>query len=230
MQLETIADNIWIYNGSVVSFYGFPYTTRSTIIKLNDNRLWVHSPEKLNPELQAELRALGKVAYLISPNKLHHLFLAEWISAYPNAKTYAAPGLSDKRRDISFDRQLGASAEPEWADSIAQTLFQGSPVMEEVVFFHRSSASLILTDLIENFNPEHFTGWQRPIAAITGILAPNGKTPIDWRSSFIFGKAKAKKALNEILAWEPKNIIMAHGECVIGGACDFLRRSFSWVE
>jgi hypothetical protein len=29
----------------------------------------------------------------LTPNKLHHLFLADYIALYPNARIYAAPGL-----------------------------------------------------------------------------------------------------------------------------------------
>ncbi|MDA7087045.1 hypothetical protein PH586_11680 [Pseudomonas sp. SA3-5] len=67
------------------------------------------------------------------------------------------------------------------------------------------------------------------LARLTGILAPNGKTPIDWRLSFIFGRSEARRSLATLLAWEPENIILAHGECVSGNALDFLRKSFAWV-
>jgi hypothetical protein len=97
--------------------------------------------------------ALGEVSYLISPNKLHHLFLAEWLEAYPSAKSYAAPGLKEKRPDLRFDGDLREAAEPAWGNEIAQTLFRGSLAMEEALFFHKASHTLLLTDLIENFDP-----------------------------------------------------------------------------
>ena len=227
--LKTIATNIWIYDGDVVPFYGFPYTTRMTVIRLSNNSLWIHSPEKLNPALQKELETLGKVSFLISPNKLHHLFLEEWISAYPEAKTYAAPGLIEKRKDIDFTKELSDLAESEWGNEIGQHMFIGSSVMKEVVFFHIQSKTLILTDLIENFNENHFSGWKKIVAKLTGILSPNGKTPLDWRMSFIFGKSKARKSLDTIISWKPENIILSHGECVFGGGLKFLKKSFSWL-
>lgn len=230
MQLKEIDKNIWIYEGSTVNFYGFPYSTRMTIILLNNGNLWIHSPEKLNKNLKEELDNLGKVEYLISPNKLHHLFLSEWISAYPDAKCYAPPGLIEKRRDINFTKELSNTPEKEWADEIKQTIFQGSPAMEEVVFFHITSKTLILTDLIENFNPAEFNWWQKIFAWFTGILSPNGKTPIDWRISFLFGKAKARIALDTMLGWRPNNIILSHGECIIDNGFEFLRKSFKWVK
>lgn len=116
-----------------------------------------------------------------------------------------------------------------WGEEIDQTIFKGSPVMQEVVFFHHSSKTLILTDLIENFKPVSFNWWQRSLAKYTGILSPNGKTPLDWRLSFVFGKKEAKKALSIMIGWEPENIVISHGECIFGNGLEFLQRSFSWI-
>jgi hypothetical protein len=230
MELQQIAEALWIYEGSTVLFYGFPFPTRMSVIRLPGDRLWIHSPEKLNDKLQQALSALGEVSYLISPNKLHHLFLAEWLEAYPSAKSYAAPGLKEKRPDLRFDGDLREAAEPAWGNEIAQTLFRGSLAMEEAVFFHKASHTLLLTDLIENFDPSTLKGWQRSLARFAGILAPHGKTPIDWRMTFHLGdKESARKALRTMLAWEPENIILSHGRCIYGNATAFLAESFFWL-
>ena len=42
------------------------------------------------------------VAHLVSPNKLHHLYLAEWKSAYPEAKLWGPELTIRRRRDLSF--------------------------------------------------------------------------------------------------------------------------------
>ncbi len=230
MALQQIANHLWIHDGDTVNFLGLPYSTRMTVIKLDEERLWIHSPTALTSALQAEIECLGNVCYLIAPNKLHHLFLSEWLLAYPKAESYAAPGLIKRRPDIAFDKELNAKTEPVWQDAVEQTLVSGSPVMEEVVFFHKDSKTLILTDLIENFDPQVFTPWQRLVAKLTGILAPNGKTPVDWRLSFMFGKKRARTALKIMLSWQPENIIIAHGQCIFGNGTEFLRRSFEWLE
>lgn len=231
MQLKQFGINIWICEGSKVNFYGFPFTTRMTVVRLPDGKLWIHSPEQLNDELQDELSALGEVRYLVSPNKLHHLFLTEWISAYPHATKYSAPGLPEKRKDIKFDFDLTDAPVAEWGGEIDQTVFYGSPVMEEVVFCHKPSKTLILTDLIENFSPSSLNWWHRGLAKVTGILSPNGKMPIDWRLSFAFGdKQRARDSLGVIMNWDFENIILAHGECVLGDGREYFTRSFEWLS
>ena len=231
VQLHQIQNDIWMYEGSEVDFYGFPFTTRMTVVRLCNGDLWIHSPEKINNDLKEELSNIGKVKYLISPNKLHHLFLQEWIDAYPTAKKYSSPGLSKKRKDIKFDAELTDKAEEEWNDDLEQVIFRGSPAMEEVVFFHKQSATLIITDLIENFEPSRLNWWQKLLARFAGILHPNGRMPIDWRFSFLFGsKERARQSLNTMLKWQPDNIILSHGECILGGGTEFMKNSFKWLN
>jgi hypothetical protein len=68
------------------------------------------------------------------------------------------------------------------------------------------------------------------VAAAAGILAPNGKMPLDWRLSFMFSKKKAQQHLQNILHWHPKTIVMAHGQVINSEAVQFLKRSFNWLD
>jgi hypothetical protein len=104
---------IWIADGPVTSFYGFPYPTRMAVIRLFNGSLFVWSPVALSGSLRASIDVLGPVRYLVSPNALHHLFLAEWKSAYPEARLYASPRLRGKRKDLAFDVMLAGVPEPE---------------------------------------------------------------------------------------------------------------------
>ncbi|MBK2267145.1 DUF4336 domain-containing protein [Francisella philomiragia] len=224
-----LAKNIWVVDGGAVPFFGLPYTTRMTIIRLENNDLFIHSPIKPNPELVQEVSKLGNIKYLISPNKIHHLFLQDWLELYPNAEVYASPGLREKRKDINFTADLKDFPKAQWQNEIDQLIFKGSRVMQEVVFFHKPSKTLILTDLIENFDENYFTGFKGLIAKLSGIVAPNGKTPIDWRMSFFFGKKQARECFERILAWQPERIIVAHGKNIETNAVDFLKKSFKWL-
>jgi hypothetical protein len=57
---------------------------------------------------------------------LHHLFLTEWKSAYPEARLYASPRLRGKCKDLAFDATLAEAPEPEWAADIDQVVLHGS--------------------------------------------------------------------------------------------------------
>ncbi|WP_415721823.1 DUF4336 domain-containing protein [Photobacterium ganghwense] len=228
--MEALDERIWIADGGTVPFFTLPYSTRITVVKLDDGSLWIHSPIKLSADLYQALNELGDVRYLIAPNHLHHLFLEEWQTAFPQADTYGTQEVIAKRQDLSFTGELVTKETYPWSQEIHQVLFTGSPVMQECVFFHSPSQTLIVTDLIENFSPDAFNAWQRILAKGTGILAPNGKMPIDWRLSFMCRKQEARAHMLHILAWQPKRIVLAHGEIIRDNATAFLKHSFSWLK
>jgi hypothetical protein len=197
------------------------------LIRLSGGGLFVWSPIALTPELKAQTDALGPVHHLVSPNAIHHLYMGDWKMAYPAAKLYASPGLAKKRKDLNFDATLGASPPAAWAADIDQVEMTGSFAMTEIVFFHRKSRTAIFADLIENFRPGWFKGWKGWLARLDGIVMPHGGAPREWR--FTFAKKIARAALARILAWQPEQVVMAHGEMTRTDGTAFIRNSFRWL-
>lgn len=227
-RLLQFGPEIWIADGPVTSFHGFPYPTRMAVIRLSDGSLFVWSPVALSESLYAAVDALGPVRHLVSPNALHHLFLSEWKSAFPAARVCASPDLRRKRKDLTFDVELRNAAEPAWAPDIDQVVVQGSFALTEVVFFHRTSRTALFADLIQNFPRDWFKGWRGFLARHGGIVAPNPSTPRDWRVSFLNRRA-ARVSLDKILAWPIEQVVIAHGNLPPGDGTAFVRRAFSWL-
>ncbi len=227
--LRAFGPAIWIAEGPVVSFYGFPYPTRMALIRLRDGGLFVWSPIALSPPIGAAVDVLGPVRYIVSPNALHHLFLGEWKSAYPEARLYAPPGLRRKRKNLEFDADLGDSPELEWAADIDQVVVAGSLFMTELVFFHRASGTAIFADLIQNFPRDWFKGWRGAVARLDGLVAPNPGAPREWRASFLNRRA-ARAALKRILDWPIERVLIAHGDTVDSNGAAFVRRAFAWLQ
>jgi hypothetical protein len=226
--LTPFGPDIWIADGPVVSFYGFPYPTRMVIVRLADGRLFVWSPIALTAALRDAVAALGEVRFLVSPNVIHHLFLGDWKEAFPDARLYASPKLRRKRKDLAFDADLGDAPPPEWQAEIDQVAVRGSFAMTEIVFFHLASRTAIFADLIENFRPDWFTGWKGVLARLDGIVAPHPGAPREWRLSFL-GRRAARASLERILAWPIERVVMAHGEPVTQDGRAFVRRAFRWL-
>ena len=227
-RLVCFGPDIWIAEGPIVSFLGFPYPTRMAVIRLKDDSLFVWSPIALDEPLRAEVDSLGKVAHLVSPNKIHHLFLGEWKRAYPAAQLYASPGLRRRRRDLKFDAVLRDRLEPAWTDEIEQVKFRGSFAMTEIVFLHRASRTAIFADLIENFPPGWFKGWRGVLARLDGIVSPDYGAPREWRATFWRRKA-ARKALERIIAFAPEKVVIAHGNMAREDGTVFVRTAFRWL-
>ena len=226
--LHEFGPSLWTAEGSIISFFGFPYSTRMALIRLSDGSVFAWSPTRLTDALKREVDALGPVRWVVSPNKLHHLFLAEWKSAYPDARLYASPGLRRKRKDLVFDGDLGDAPEPEWAADIDQVTVRGSFYLTEIVFFHHASRTAIFADLIQNFAPDWFKGWRGFLAQRGGICAPNPGAPNDWRNTFL-GRRAARASLQRILAWPTERVLIAHGDPATANGAAFVRRAFSWL-
>ena len=227
--LNEFGPSLWVASGPVLPFLGFPYPTRMAVIRLTDGSLFVWSPVALSPTLAQAVDALGPVHHLVSPNLLHHLFLAEWKSAYPAAILHAPPGLRRRKPHISFDTDLTATANPAWATDIDQVPMRGNPVLTEIVFFHRASQTVLFADLVQNFPPTWFKGWRGWLARLDGIVAPHPGAPRDLRALFLNRRA-ARAALNTILAWPIARVLMAHGTPVSTDGAAFVRAAFAWLK
>ncbi len=147
--LQEFGPSLFSAEGPTVSFFGFPYPTRMAVARLADGNVWVWSPVALTTELAKEVQSLGPVRHIVSPNKIHYLFLQEWTDRWLEARLYAPPGLARKRTDLHFYAELDDEPSPSWASDIDQTVFRGSIAMEEVAFFHRASRTAIIGDLIQ---------------------------------------------------------------------------------
>jgi hypothetical protein len=226
--LHPFAPGLFVAEGPTVSFFGVPYSTRMAVIPLQGG-LFVWSPIALAPALRREVDALGEVRWLVSPNKLHHLFLGAWKTAYPSARLYAPPGLRRKRKDLAFDADLEDAPDPAWAAEIDQVLMRGSFALTEAVFFHRASRTAIVGDLIQRFPRDWFHGWRGVLCRLSGIVAPDAGTPFDWRQSFVRRQA-ARAALARILAWPIERVLIAHGISACADGAAFMRRGLAWLR
>ncbi len=225
--LTPFGQNLYLVDGPTVSFFGFPYPTRMAIAQLSTGRVWVWSPIALTKELAGAVEAIGPVAYIVSPNKLHHLFLPEWRNRWPDARLYAPPGLARKKKRLRFDAELDEEDEP-WKTDIDQVVFRGSIAMEEVVFFHRASRTAIFGDLIQRFPEVNAKGWKGMMMRLDGLVGRHGSTPREWRLSFLT-RDRARAARRTVLGWNPQRLVIAHGECAATGATEIIGAALSWI-
>jgi hypothetical protein len=236
--LKPVAPEIWIVDGPIermaVAGGSMPFSTRMTLVRLPDGALWCHSPIAPDAALLAAIDALGPVAHLVSPNLLHYAHIAAWKKHYPQALAWASPGVRERAAsqhiETAFDADLDDNPPPAWSAAIDQLCFRGSRVMPEFVFLHRPSATLILADLIENFEAEKLSRTMRWMARLGGVLHPDGTAPLDMRLTYVGRKRQARASLARMLAWQPRRVILAHGRCYLSDAQAELARAFRWLD
>jgi Domain of unknown function (DUF4336) len=226
--LEPFGPSLYVAEGPTVSFFGFPYPTRMAVARLSDGNVWVWSPIALTRELADEVQSIGPVRYIVSPNKLHHLFLQAWADHWPDARLYAPPGLARKKPTLHFQAELDDRPDPSWEADIDQAVFRGSFAMAEVAFFHRASHTAIMGDLIQRFPEATISGWKGMVMRLGGLVGERGGTPGDWRASFLrHGPARA--ALQKVLGWNPERLLIAHGSCAQSGAEKIIATALRWI-
>ena len=225
-RLHSIGENLWVTDGPIVHAYSLPFPTRMAVVRLDGGGLWLWSPIHLDGELRREVAHLGEPRFAVEPNKLHHLALPEWVSAFPSLRCWAPPGLANKRRDLPFDGELSDQAPAEWRGEIDQLLVRGSLFMTEVFFLHRRSSTCLVADLIQRHDPGALTRWQRWL--MRGGVGPDGGTGWDARLSFA-QRGRARACILRAIDWAPRQLVIAHGALPTGDGVDELRRSFRWL-
>jgi hypothetical protein len=206
-------------------FAGVETGTRMTVVRLRDGGLFVHSPVSLDAATRQAVDALGPVRVVVAPSRFHHLYVGEWIKAYPDAVAYACPGLERKRPDLLWHRVLGDAPEAEWRGDLDQVFFGARSLENEVVFFHPTSRTLLCADAIFNLanHPSRFT---RIVAFLMGSRKP-GATLLE--RVLIRNRAAAREQVDRMLAWDIERIVLAHGPIIETGGREVLRSAYAWL-
>jgi len=222
--LERLSEGLWV-NARPLRFFGVETGTRMTVVRLRGGGLFVHSPVSLEPGLRRAVDAFGTVKVLVAPSLFHHLFVGDWLAAYPSAIACACPGLDRKRPDLRWDRVLGDEPEREWRGEIDQVFFSARWFENEVVFFHRSSRTLICADMLFNL-AEHPSVLTRLVA----LLLANREPGATWVERFLIpDRATARQQIDRMLAWDIDRIVLAHGALVASDGHEVLRRAYAWL-
>ena len=231
--LKPFGKDIWVVDGPVIKFYGMPFTTRMVVVKLAGDELLIHSPINLTENLKQELDKLGKVKYLISPNKIHYWYIADFQKNYPEAITFASDGVQERSKkaskNIRWDQEL-KDLKPNYFTDLEIIPIDGNRFMTEYTFFHFPSSSWIVTDIIENFEAQKINPFFRIIAFLGGALSPNGGTTRDQQMLFKGNHSLLKKNIDRVKELNPKQIIMAHGKILNNNIPSQLDRIFGWVK
>ncbi len=224
--LEQLDDDLWVATRPLRLVVG-DVGARMTVVRLPGGDLLVHSPVPLDAPTRAALDVLGPVRWVVGPSKVHHFSLPEYAAAYPDARLLAAPGLAEKRPDLTFAHVLHDDVALPFDAALPRTLFAGAPLMNEVVFLHRPSRTLILTDLAFHLPPgarneARLFHW---LVGATGRFGPHRIVRLGIRD-----RAAAARSRDAILAWDFDRVVLSHGAVLTTGGKDAFHRSFAFLD
>lgn len=219
--IKILQDDLYVVEQSF-ALYGAELGIRMTVIRLSDDELWLHSPVRFGENLSAQFATLGKVRFIVSPSKMHRLYLTEWLAAHPQATHYVPVGMTLNMPSGKLPTTLSQIPPKEWRGKMEQHEVQGIPDLNEVVFFHPQTRTLILTDLC--FNIREGSWWTQVFFKLNGGWDRFGPTRIFKRA--ILDRVAFRGSIDRILRWDFDRIIVSHGEMIESGGKELFRAAF----
>jgi len=249
--LSQIADDVWLaerpFYPRLPGLTGTDVGCKACIVRLPDGKLWVHAPVGLDDGLRQALAQLGPVGHIVTPNTEHQLYAPSWILQYPEALSYACPTLKEKKPQVGWQRSLvelldspggltASSAPSEWGGVIELCwlrdkipLSPSIPFFNEVVFCHRPSKTLIVTDLWWNY-----PGARDDVDGATADVPLSSrlwKLGMDRIYRPVYNRLMRTASWDEsarvILSWDWDYIAPCHGEPVASDGKRVLRQHLS---
>lgn len=215
--MKKLAENIWTHEDQM-PLMGTTLRLRTTIVKLASGKLWVHSPINLSSVLKAEIDDLGEVGYIVGPNNAHNMWIKQWHQAFPDAKLFVSAGIPKKiKLQPGVYEILDAESAKTWSEDMDSVFMGNTPMFNETDFLHKSSRSLIVTDIIQNHNdptPKGLGGLvtrciMRPLGFKGHCTAP----PLNM-GFMVKDKAAFKTYIETLRSWEFDRIIVTHGDVI----------------
>jgi len=223
--LVTLGPGLWGCSDPV-RIVGTHLTASMTVMNLGGSDLLLYSPVASTPERQSAVESLGRVAHIYAPNLFHHLSVAKWCAAFPDARVHGAVGLAKKRPDLRIDRVHGAEPEPAFAGVVEELYIPGFRLNESVLVY-RPARSLVVADLVHNVGkPEH--AWTKFYTKTMGFYDRVSLSRM-LRWTAFSDRAAARRALDDLLGHDFDRLIVAHGAPLQAGGKDALAAAYDWL-
>lgn len=203
-----VPDSIWVTERPVW-FGGVRLRSRTTVVRLTGGALWVHSPCVPTDDVCKALDALGEVRWIVVPNRFHHLQTPATAARYPNAHVVGPKSAESRNPLVRLTMSVDDAAYVRSTPELTSIQLRGVPFLDETVFFHPASGSLIAADLlISACARDHFT-W-RTAARLFGRYE-KVRTPPDVRMHARASTAVAE-SIEQMRALPLQRILVAHAD------------------
>jgi hypothetical protein len=217
-----IADRIWTMNRPVW-FSGVRLRARTTVIRLDDGSLLLHSPAPPSDALVEELRALGPVRWLVVPNTFHHLGTPPAKARFPEAQVIGPASALGKNKALAIDVDIRDARLAELLPELEALPLDGVPFLDETVLFHRPTRTLLGVDIVLCAHAADHWTW-RWAARVVGCYE-RLRVPPDVKKK-IADKGAAARSVAGILARPAERLIVAHADIVEAGWRDQLAEAW----
>ena len=192
----------------------------------------------------------GQVGYIAALDFEHHIYVSDWVKAFPSAKILGVDGLPEKREkdkmtagnvfshvwtkknkeEIKVDDDFNREFDIEYVHSHAN---------KELVLCHKPDRTLIEADMMFNLpaNEQYSKSGEDPSGGLLTKLfigLQNTAGTATWQKRFLWYAASSgdRKGFNEsakkISEWDFDRIIPCHGDVIETGGKDIFKKVFEW--
>jgi hypothetical protein len=222
MHLNEVGDHIWEVSDPL-QILGVAFGHRMTVVKLSSGDLWVHSPVEFNEGVQKELNSLGDARYFVAPSTFHDLYWPSYFDAFHDVEFHGVPGMPSA---LTFTHTFSDAIPSEWSQDFDMVAIEGAPMLNEHVFVHKKSKTLILADLVFNFEKRQKI-WERMFLKMNDVHGKVG--PSRMFRACIKDKKAFRASLDRILACDFDRVIVGHGHNIETGGKRVLEEAYSFL-
>ena len=217
-----VADKIWTLERPVW-FSGIRQRARTTVVRLDDGSLLLHSPAPPTDELVEQLGALGAVRWLVVPNCFHHLGTPAAGARFPEAQVVGPESALKRNKKLKLHLGIRDAKFVEQVPELEALPLEGVPFLDETVLYHRPTQTLLAADIaLRATGTDHWTC--RFAARLTGFYE-RMRVPPDVRWSKP-DKLAAARSLQAILDRPAKRLILGHADIIQEGCRDQLAQAW----
>ncbi|WP_437793614.1 DUF4336 domain-containing protein [Sorangium sp. So ce693] len=217
-----VDDKIWTLDRPVW-FSGVRMRARTTVVRLGDGSLLLHTPAPPTDALTEQLRALGPVRWLVVPNCWHHLGAPAAAAHFPDAKVVGPASALNRNKALKLHMDIHDAQFGEQVPEFEALPLQGVPFWDETVLYHRPTQTLLGADIVLCAGAEdHWT--LRYAARITGFYE-RVRVPPDARKK-IPDKAAAARSIRAMLERPAQRLIVGHADVIEEGWRDHLAQAW----
>jgi hypothetical protein len=207
---SVVDDRIWILERPVW-FSGVRQRVQTTVVRLDDGGLLLHSPAPLTHALAEQVRALGPVRWLVVPNCFHHLGTPAAAARFPEAQVVGPASALPRNEALKLHVDIRDARFAAQVPELEALPLEGVPFLDETVLYHKATQTLLGADLVVRAcAKDHWT--VRWAARITGFYERVRVSP-DVRRK-IPDKAAAARSLRAMLERPAQRLIVGHADVI----------------
>lgn len=191
---------------------------RTVIATTSQGRVMISPGSRITAEAYSQCPGITDI---VAPNLFHCAGVPNAAKAYPAAKIWGVQGTKLAKPDISWTDEL-TTKNWKYQKELAVVCMGGMPKVNEAVFIHHETKSLIVTDLCFNMlDRTGFGAW-----LILSLFGTYNKFAVSkFMLKFLKDRNEFQKSLDELFSYDFENVVVSHGNNIHGNGKQVLRQA-----